>query len=76
MSYWPAFLWLAAVLVAILGYAIGRAFQREEFVSMQLENIHLRGSLEREAIRARKAEEDVRQLRAAMKDGQVDRACA
>ena len=62
--YWPALAWLAACLCTILGYTIGRAFQREEHISMQLENIHLRGSLDRESIRARTAEEDARRLRA------------
>ena len=64
IGYWPALAWLAACLCTILGYTIGRAFQREEHISMQLENIHLRGSLDREAIRARAAEETLRQLQA------------
>lgn len=63
-AYWAGIAWLIACLCATLGYAIGRAFQREEFLSMQLENIHLRGSLDREAIRARTAEDDARRLRA------------
>jgi hypothetical protein len=62
--FWAAAMWLVACLVAILGYCIGRAFQREEHISMQLENIHLRGSLDRESIRARTAEDDARRLRA------------
>jgi hypothetical protein len=64
MSYWPVLAYLCAVALALVSYRVGRAFQREEHISMQLENIHLRGSLDREAIRARAAEEQTRRLQA------------
>lgn len=51
--FWSALIWCAVCAAGLCGYVVGRAFAREEHISLQLENISLRGFLDQERIRCR-----------------------
>jgi len=61
---------VAAILFAIagglLGYLIAEAFNREERIALQLENIHARGSLDAERIKLKQSERRCLELQAAL----------
>ena len=66
--------WVLCAAAAAIGFMVGRRFRDEELGSIRLENIHLRGSLEKELLRCRLAEKTCLELRAALQHRAILRA--